>query len=444
MKHLFASALLLALSLTLQAQTSYDQADTITVAPAELSSDNYVIPFDPETMLRFDSLGVDYPLRDVYNDFEAENYAKILADAERVLEVNPADPYGRFYRAVAATDTENIVDIIADMTYAWSHDIDPGSFPSPYDYLFFYAERYPVETFGAVSAIEDQLTRGDYIPQMLYDADMLLGHICGQIGTLGIAARFYYPKAAAVAYEDNLEPPAYLNALKSQARAWNRSGHPDSALAVLEQPYFNLIPEINRFQDRVLVLRNRGRLDDAIAYIDQMLARFPDDGMIINLKGTYLTLKKDYDGATACFDRIIRQYENDSIADLSNESYSLFSEARLRRGVARQLKGDKDGAKADFMKTLEIEPINITALGWLGRRDELTKMAENPDDFDEMDLTVIYTLLGDDDNAYYHLGRAFARQLLPPQNIQYDPNLWRLLDDPRRFEEAASHFDYSK
>lgn len=411
----------------------------------------------------FDSIGVEYPLTYIYEYLDNGEYDSLHAAAEKVLSIFPNDVEARYCRAYASIYRGEWNNVVDDMVFAWENNgMGVDGYPTPLEMLYFIKNHKPVELFDAVSQIEEKLTKSQNDKEMLCDADMLLGHICGKLGTWGTASKLYIPKAVALAEflaKDVvsaaipiIEP--FIQASNLQALGWLNSGHPDKALEALEHPLWDSIPEIERFHNRVIALRNLGRIEEALNYHDIMLKENPDDPYIIVSKGSYLIFVKEYDRAIECFNKAIeltdsikRHTLNYSILGSSFliKAHDCSLEALLRRGIARELKGDQNGAKEDYETVADQDKdggFRLCALARLGRKNEAEDMLKRANPI-ELTLAMVYSQLREDDKALDHLGKAFYNQEVAPQAIPYDPNLWRLIDHPR-YKEAVAKFNPSK
>lgn len=425
---------------------SFAQAQSTTYPDEpDLASDSIEV-YMTEAEAYFDSIGVEYPLANVYEYLENDNYDSLHAAAEKVLSIFPEDDVARYCRAYATIyrgEWDNVVD---DMVFAWENNgMGVDGYQTPLEMLYLIKDYKPVELFGAVSQVEERLTKAQNNRRMLYDADILLGQICGKMGTWGTAAKFYFPKATALA--DNMEQTT--TALKYNASAYLKLGNPEKTLELLNKPLWDTIPETYRYDTKILALRNIGRIDDALNYINARIEEFPDIEEFFMDKGIFLTIQKSYNDAIDSFNKVMELTEvHMKDPFLISELFTLKQQsltALLRRGIARELKGDQDGANKDYETVADEDQsggLRLCALARLGRKDEAEEMLKGAY-LDELTLAMVYSQLREDDKALDHLGKAFYNQEVAPQAIPYDPNLWRLIDHPR-YKEAVAKFDPSK
>lgn len=428
MKHLLAP--LIIISACLSAHSQYQPAtddDTIAGCDSAAAADD-TTGYDPD-------FG---PFPDVYNDIADGNYAKLLDDAQNYLNFFPDFLPARYLRGLANYGLDNTEAAVADIVFAWQHGFYAGHLVDPYDFLSYYAQTVPETLISAMTPVEQQLTSVTDNPYMLYDAEMLLGNAYGHSGKWAATARTFAPRAIA-AVPLNLDSQYFFNALCFEANAWLSSGHPDKALDVMDRPEWTPEREESRYIGRSIALRNLGLLDRAVAYLDTVAAQHPESPEILIHYASFLTASGQQDKAIELLDSAMNMLRPE--LGIFQSSLSDYCEALVRRGIARELKGRRSDAEADYLAAIDLDPGQLAALSRLGRRDDIMKLlSEAPAPYPEITLAMVYSNLGDDKEALWHLGRAFDLQQATPQAIPYDPNLRRLTNHPD-YPATAAHFN---
>ena len=428
MKHLLTALLLI--SACFSAHPQYQSAtdgDTIAGCDSTAAADD-ATGYDPD-------FG---PFPDVYNDIADGNFAKILDDAQNYLNFFPDFVPARYLRGLANHGLGNTEAAVADIVYVWQHDFYTDDLVAPYDFLSYYAQTVPEAVITAMTPVEQQLTSGTGAPYLLYDAEMILGKAYGYSGKWSTTARIYAPRAIAAVPLD-LDSQYFFNALCFEANAWLSSGHPDKALKVMDRPEWTPEREESRYIGRSIALRNLGLLDRAVAYLDTVAARHPESPEILIHYASFLTASGQQDKAIELLDSAMSMLRPE--LDIFQSSLSDYCEALVRRGIARELKGRRSDAEADYLAAIDLDPGQLAALSRLGRRDDIMKLlSEAPAPYPEITLAMVYSNLGDDKEALFQLGRAFDLQQTSPQAIPYDPNLKRLMTHPD-YPATAARFN---
>ena len=428
MKHLLAP--LIIISACLSAHSQYQPAtdgDTIAGCDSAAAADD-TTGYDPD-------FG---PFPDAYNDIADGNFAKILDDAQNYLNFFPDFLPARYLRGVANYGLGNTGAAIDDMIYAWHNDYCPYGLSTPSDYLYYYARTAPEKVISAMTPVENRLTSENSYPSLIYDAEMILGYAYGNSGKWSTTARIYAPRAIAAVPLD-LDSQYFFNALCFEANAWLSSGHPDKALKVMDRHEWTPEREESRYIGRSIALRNLGLLDRAVAYLDTVAAQHPESPEILIHYASFLTASGQQDKAIELLDSAMSMLRPE--LDIFQSSLSDYCEALVRRGIARELKGHRSGAEADYLAAIDLDPGQLAALSRLGRRDDIMKLlSEAPAPYPEITLAMVYSNLGDDKEALSHLGRAFDLQQTTPQAIPYDPNLRRLMTHPA-YPATAARFN---
>lgn len=389
----------------------------------------------------FDEIGQPYPLVNIYEDVEDEAYDSIIANVEKVLAVVPDDTLAKYYRGLALFLQKKYREAIPDLMLAWETDTEDVSFSSPYEILNSIGKHEPDLLINLLERKGKELDQSPQNAEKLYGIYMLLGSISINTGHSRLAAETYYPKAATFAPDSSHLWSAYL----SSSTGWLRSGHPDKVLEILESPVLDSLPLINKYPNKMLALRNLGRIDEALRLLDGLLELYPDYEEILMNKGTLLSAVKRYDEAIMCFDKVIDSLNIPETFFIPHR-HTLLAEAYLRRGIAHEFKGEMSKAEENFNSVLHLEAQGhyISALAHLKRKDDLENMINLYGlELDALPLTVIYTQLDDYDKAFTYLKEAFRLQDVSPQALKYDPNLLPLLNDTR-YNEAVKSFDPSK
>lgn len=420
MKHLLTAFLALYAIFSVQAQN-----DVIAESHETLDCDSVIVVTDTTD---------SDPFPNVLEYMIAKDYNRILTEAQNYLDNDSTSVYARFLRGYANCALGNLEEAVEDMAFAWVTGFEYPHLNSPEKIMRFLATYVPENVISVLTPVEVGLIDLKEYPWVLYNTEMLLALANESLGKRGVAARIHYPRAmAAIPMEHDKE--AFLMALYHQAKDWIYSGHPDTALNVLNRPEWNEDPDPVHFTLRSLALRNLGRIDEAICLMDSVISVYPADDRLYNHYGTLLSAIGRQDSAITCFTKAINLMEADSANYFNSRDYN---NALLRRGYARRLKGDKKGARADYLAVIKRQPDNLIALSRLGRRSKIMKLlSDKIASHDYYYLAGAFANLGDDREAMYYLGRAFELQQTTPQSVLYDPNLIRLTKIPGYKKNAA-------
>jgi tetratricopeptide (TPR) repeat protein len=184
---------------------------------------------------------------------------------------------------------------------------------------------------------------------------------------------------------------------------------------------YDTIPEGSVFYRRAQVRKALnhealGQKDKAFSLLDKLADRYPDDASALITKGDMLRDAKEYDDAADAYSRAIERTQPLSTAD-----WPLL----YARGISRERAGDWDGAEADFLQALTLQPeqpdvLNYLAYSWLTMNKNILQAREyleiassqRPDDAHIIDsVGWAYYLAGDFPAAVAKFERAI--ELLP-------------------------------
>ncbi len=368
-----------------------------------------------------------------------ETYYEMIEFAEKCLDTIPDSGYAHFVRGYAYIGLNKPELAVSDMAVAWEQDFfAPFELP-PIDMLIGLADVVPEKVVEVFTPIERRLSDSpNYAPWLVYDANMVLTRALGKLGHWRKAAEICTQHALdAIPYDKDQQ--IFLAALRFQAKAWFNAGRPDKALQVMNRPEWTEETAKERFMIRSLALRDLGRLDEAVSYMDSIAAQY-SEYLEINLhQASILSAAGRYDTAIDSLNSAITRTH--PMLDKRPAYTDTYVDVLLRMGKNREAMGDIKGAEADYLTVLELRPDNLIALSRLGRRDEvLTRLAALPATLPDINLAEIFADLGDDDQALLHLGNAFARQTINPLSVPYNLSLKRLTTLPA-YPATAARFN---
>lgn len=370
---------------------------------------------------------------------DEETYYEMIQTAENYLDKVPDSGYAHYLRGFAYINLNRPELAVSDIAFAWEHLYIPNFEVPPVNMLYYLADVVPEKVVEVLSPVERRLSRtlADD-PWLVYHADMILARAYGRSGHWLAAASTYTQRALeAIPYDKDQQ--YFLMALNFQANSWFNAGRPDKALQVMNRPEWTEETAEKRFMMRSLALRDLGRLDEAVSYVDSLAAQHPQSFDIITHRASILSAAGHYDRAIDNFLSAIGIIKPLLVKYPTNAE--AYVDVLLRIGKIRETKGDIRGAEADYLAVLELRPDNLNALSRLHRRDEvLTRLADLPAPLSDFDLAVIYADLGDDDQALLHLGNAFARQTINPLSVPYNLSLRRLTTLPA-YPATAARFN---
>lgn len=358
---------------------------------------------------------------------DEETYYKMIQTAENYLDSVPDSGYAHYLRGYAYLNLNRPELAVSDIAFAWEHNFTPiFEWPTIYR-LYQLTDLVPEKVVEVFTPIERRLSDSlNYDPWLVYEANMVLARALGQSGHWRKAAEIYMERALETIPYD-MDQQHYITVLNYQAKAWLQTGRPDKALQVMNRPEWEWTKDnsYRRFMMRSLALRDLGRLDEAVCYMDSVATIYPRLLDIIIHQASILEAAGQYDTAIDSLNLAI------NILKPQLDKYPYYTanyvDVLLRMGKNREAMGDIKGAEADYLTVLELRPDNLIALSRLHRRDEvLTRLADLPAPLSDFDLAVIYADLGDDDQALLHLGNAFARQTINPLSVPYNLSLRRL------------------
>ncbi|WP_457629749.1 tetratricopeptide repeat protein [Oceanithermus sp.] len=157
----------------------------------------------------------------------------------------------------------------------------------------------------------------------------------------------------------------------------------------------NLSPD--EWASVALMYQAKGQFGEALAALDQAIARYPDDAHLLAVRGALWLQLEEYTKALADLERSLKAAEDPGVRvnyaealrrfgrneealaslDKALELAPEYLPALFNRGVLRYEMGDEEGALADFDRAIEIDPtaaapyFNRAAIRWaLGQREE--------------------------------------------------------------------------
>ncbi len=146
-----------------------------------------------------------------------------------------------------------------------------------------------------------------------------------------------------------------------------------------------------------LMYQAKGQFGEALATLDQAIARYPDDAHLLAVRGALWLQLEEYTKALADLERSLEAAEDPGVRVNYAEALRRFGRneealanldkvlelapdylpALFNRGVLRYEMGDDEGALADFDRAIAIDPtaaapyFNRAAIRWaLGQREE--------------------------------------------------------------------------
>lgn len=381
----------------------------------------------------------------VFADVYEGNYENFLIEAQRYLKVNPQSVVGRYLSGVANYMLGNDDEAFDDLLYAFEKDYTPEKYAYPVQYLMGYVDSQPEKIIRTLEPLGTRIAGDADKHIQYYNTQVLLGHSYGSLGKWGTVARVYAPRAIAAVPKEEDEY-FFFNALNLEANALNNSGHPEKALEVYNRPEWTDSVSVieHQYFVRSLALRNVGLIDSAITYMEDVIRKVPDNDDYLMHYATLLSAAGRQDEAIATFTKIMEDNEHIVALGLFADVEEKYCEALLRRGIALEMSGDSEGARADYLSLLEMDPENLAALSRLGRREDIMKLLERDEASNsEIILAMVYSNLGDDEKALTHLGNAFAEMRIIPQAIPYDPNFKRLIAHPA-YKDAVARFNFDE
>lgn len=176
-------------------------------------------------------------------------------------------------------------------------------------------------------------------------------------------------------------------------------------------------------------LAARGRFDEAITTIENMLEADPNSRMLLRDRGRILLLARRYDEAIVQLKRVIELDENFA------SPYGLL-------WLAYEMKGDDSGAYEWFMKNqqrtnskhVELFQKAYQTSGWQGVRRKKLELDKLGEDDPGSNLYVIArqcALLGEKEQAFEYLNKAFEKRHGQMVMLNIDPSFDSLRSDQR-------------
>lgn len=108
---------------------------------------------------------------------------------------------------------------------------------------------------------------------------------------------------------------------------------------------------------RAEALRRWGKMDDAVAMLQDLAQSHPEHPGVFETLGDTLRFQGEYGAALLAYDKALALLEEPSPAD-----WGLF----FARGITNEREGNWPAAEADFRKSLELNPEHPSVLNYLG------------------------------------------------------------------------------
>ncbi len=416
--------------------TVWNEEDTVYVDEEYVE---YWHSFDDNSTFMFCMInGTANPLVDVTNDLEAENYKKILADAEVVLREYPRASDAQYYAAYASyclKDYKKAIELATDLCAEYP------TYNNVCNLLHMVGDKDERYMFSLLKKrIEEREAEDYYYPL----------ESAAAIDIMAQKAKEYGYLVDAIGYLDKLENKMpslndvnigfdvkeYFDPLMRKVVAYTCMDEYNVALQLLES-----MSEDDRdetwYLNKFCCLRGANGLESALKFEQETLEKYPEVISFLKTNIIDLTLAGKYDEAIAQADKLIESE--------STEPEGL-PELYLRRGVAKKLSGNKEDAEKDFLKTIEVAnnydngPLTI-AKCHLGMKEEVLKNLNEANG--EAFLAAVYNVLGMTDKALEKLGEAYEECSCSPIRSKYDINHQSLLSHPS-FPKIAKQFQPQK
>lgn len=190
-----------------------------------------------------------------------------------------------------------------------------------------------------------------------------------------------------------------------------------------------------------LQYRKEGKIEQGIAYLNDVLKKIPDDPELLFWLGVFYEETKEFGKAEIALKRGLERDPNNS-------------RLHFRLGVVYDRWGKKKAAIEEMKTVISLDPQNARALNWLGYR-----YAESGENLDEAENLIKQALKQDPDNGYIadSLGWVYFKKGLFTEALKYlekaarlkpdDPTILEHLGDVHRKlgdnEEAISYYRLS-
>lgn len=398
----------------------------------------YEMVEDPVEQVKqhFESIGMEYPLKDAYADYENKNYDKMLFDADMVLSVFPLDIEARFLKGSAYLGKRDYKNAMVYYMPLYMQGLDSRVS----NMILTIAKNDPalvLELFEKdIKKVGDD-EDSKALKVAMYD---YIGYCYRMLGQNRKAASEIFPTALMLS--DDEDNKVYES--MSIAVSWLKVGDGAEAYRILD----SLNPSISDNDVthlKALALREQNKMPEAIALLKKTLADQALDLDLASDLGSFLTVTGQYDEAMSVFNSAL-----DSLAaydEYMDDDYFIAHKAELilRRGVISQLKGDEENAKKDFEAVVAMgdSGYELNAKARLGRIDEIEKLFLEEPGFDPLSIAAFYGAANKPEKAMPYLEKAFELQQITPTALKYDINLMNMQKAPG-YAEAVKKFDPSK
>lgn len=398
----------------------------------------YELEEDPIEQVKqhFESIGMEYPLKDAYTDYDNKNFDKMLFDADMVLSVFPLDIEARFLKGSAYLGKLDYKNAMVYYMPLYMQELD-SRVPN---IIWTIAKNDPAlvldlfeKNIKKVGDDEDSKP----LKLAMYDC---IGYCYRMLGQNRKAASEIFPTALMLT--DDEDNKVYES--MSIAVSWLKVGDGAEAYRILD----SLNPSISDNDVthlKALALREQNKMPEAIALLKKTLADQALDLDLASDLGSFLTVTGQYDEAKSIFNSAL-----DSLAaydEYMDDDYFIAHKADLilRRGIISQLKGDEENAKKDFEAVLALGDTGyeLNARARLGRIDEIEKLFLEEPGFDPLGIAALYGAANLPEKAMPYLEKAFELQQITPTALKYDINLMNMQKAPG-YAEAVKYFDPSK
>lgn len=400
---------------------------------------------------------------------------KSLADYSQVIKASPNDPQALYNRAQVYFDMKKYD--LADRDYHKMIDIDHGSVMGymglgrdaheqkrydqaikMYDYAIKLDPDYPSGYSFRASTLREQGKFTEAIDDVV-KALSISRDQKAYYNMLIIADTAYAPIKAKLKVMATANPTDGFWPFCLAEIAQNHKNYRE-AIAGFWQAYKldGKAPLLSYIADNY---DNLGDYDRALSYIDKAIAADSTNHAFVFDKGFYLDHAGRSAEAIATLTRYIslepgddrgyywrgwvEQYSGsiDAALDDMNMAVTLdpdYAYAYLNRGFFYQMKGRMDLAKPDFEKCIALDTVpggdNCAPYAYLclGQRDKaisaLNEILKLNDSDDYYDVACLYSLLGDEPNAFLYLEKALQNGFYRYDHVRRDRDLANLRTKP--------------
>lgn len=367
--------------------------------------------------------------------YEQDKYDLADADYKRMIEINPNQPaayMGLGRNEISRKEFQKALDYFDNVVALYP------DYPSGYS---FRAEAY----IGLRRYLE---AASDIVTALDIDGDDKAYYLMHQVADSAFVQMNAKLKAMSVTEPNNASWPYYLgiinesteryadaipyylksSKLNESSTIYNRIsccykllGNWTSAIEYIDKAIS--IDDRNKRLHiyKAEVLHDAGLLEECIDEMTLYIEAKPDDGRGYYKRGWYKDNLKDFDGA-------IEDYTTSITLDPD------YAYVYMSRGGLYLLKGQKNEARLDFEKAIQLDTIpeqgscTMYALMHLGRNDEaiewMNKMLESSDaEGVRYEAACLYSLMGDTEKSLYYLEESLKRGNKSYHHITVDDDL---------------------